>query len=148
MHSRANSPFPAGNGMAHGFYETNINGLHVIAHGKKNQDRELVLQMRETGVGTWSFQTSTIGELGWRIKGGPGYPPPRLVLLNACRSGSATDGQESGRVFTEALIDREAASVIVIGLRHRTPVGKLLLGSSAQRILLDAACPVLAVKTG
>jgi CubicO group peptidase (beta-lactamase class C family) len=33
MHSRANSPFPAGNGMAHGFYETNINGLRVIAHG-------------------------------------------------------------------------------------------------------------------
>ncbi|HVU29408.1 MAG TPA: serine hydrolase domain-containing protein, partial [Sphingomicrobium sp.] len=33
MHSRANSPFPAGDGMAHGFYETNINGLHVIAHG-------------------------------------------------------------------------------------------------------------------
>jgi CubicO group peptidase (beta-lactamase class C family) len=33
MHSRANSPFSAGNGMAHGFYETNINGLHVIAHG-------------------------------------------------------------------------------------------------------------------
>ena len=33
MHSRANMPFAAGDGMAHGFYETNINGLHVIAHG-------------------------------------------------------------------------------------------------------------------
>jgi CubicO group peptidase (beta-lactamase class C family) len=33
MHSRANSPFSAGDGMAHGFYETNINGLRVIAHG-------------------------------------------------------------------------------------------------------------------
>jgi CubicO group peptidase (beta-lactamase class C family) len=33
MHSRANSPFSAGDGMAHGFYETNINGQHVIAHG-------------------------------------------------------------------------------------------------------------------
>lgn len=33
MHSRANSPFSAGDGMAHGFYETGINGLHVIAHG-------------------------------------------------------------------------------------------------------------------
>jgi len=33
MHSRANTPFPSGDGMAHGFYETNINGLHVIAHG-------------------------------------------------------------------------------------------------------------------
>ncbi len=38
------------------------------------------------------------------------------------------------------------AALIVVGVRHRSPVGKALMGSVGQRILLDAHCPVLAVK--
>ena len=45
-----------------------------------------------------------------------------------------------------AVAEEHAADFIVIGLRRRSPVGKLILGSNAQRILLDAPCPVLAVK--
>jgi nucleotide-binding universal stress UspA family protein len=40
------------------------------------------------------------------------------------------------------------ARLIVIGLRRRTAVGKLLMGSVSQRILLGATCPVLAVRPG
>ncbi len=45
-----------------------------------------------------------------------------------------------------AVAEDTGAELIVIGLRRRTPVGKLILGSNAQRVLLDAPCPVLAVK--
>ena len=54
-------------------------------------------------------------------------------------------GHEASEELVEAA-DRVKASLIVIGIRRRTPTGKLITGSQAQRILLDANCPVLAVK--
>ncbi len=54
-------------------------------------------------------------------------------------------GHEAAEELVEAA-DRVNASLIVIGLRRRTPTGKLITGSQAQRVLLDAHCPVLAVK--
>lgn len=100
----------------------------------------------------------------------------RLVVLNVARGDSAiednrvSDAQaeklarrlaesgvdhdvellvEPGDVADEVIeaAERLDADLIVIGLRHRTAVGKLILGSDAQRILMHASCPVLAVKT-
>ena len=47
-----------------------------------------------------------------------------------------------------ALADEVDADLIVVGIRRRSPVGKLVMGSKAQRVLLEAHCPVLAVKAG
>lgn len=41
----------------------------------------------------------------------------------------------------------EKAELVVIGIRRRSPVGKLVVGSNAQNVLLQADCAVLAVKS-
>ena len=56
---------------------------------------------------------------------------------------------DEDRSAADALVDasyRDDVELVVIGLRRRSPVGKLLLGSTSQRVLLEADCPVTAVK--
>jgi nucleotide-binding universal stress UspA family protein len=56
-----------------------------------------------------------------------------------------TDGRTAAEVILDTA-DEVDAHLIVIGIRRRSPVGKLVTGSTAQQVLLDASCPVLAVK--
>lgn len=44
------------------------------------------------------------------------------------------------------LADQVDADLIVIGIRRRSPVGKLVLGSNAADVILNAPCPVLSVQ--
>ena len=44
------------------------------------------------------------------------------------------------------LVDTLDADLLVIGARQRSPVGKALLGSVAQAVILHASVPVLVVK--
>jgi nucleotide-binding universal stress UspA family protein len=99
----------------------------------------------------------------------------RLVVVNASRGDALVDAGYAGvqeielvkSRLAESGVDHElrqlvrghepadevvdlaeelGAELVVIGMRHRSAVGKFLLGSTAQRILMDARCPVLAVK--
>jgi nucleotide-binding universal stress UspA family protein len=56
-----------------------------------------------------------------------------------------SDGRDIAQQL-EAVALETGADLIVIGLRRRSPVGKLILGSAASRILLSVSVPVLAVK--
>ncbi|MGC5166510.1 universal stress protein [Luteimicrobium sp. DT211] len=64
--------------------------------------------------------------------------------VEARQAPPSQEGEFAARLVEAA--ERSGADVVVIGLRRRSPVGKLILGAGAQRILLDAPCPVLAVK--
>ena len=64
-----------------------------------------------------------------------------LTVVN--RSGRAD--QDQAEVVLGAISERHA-SRLVIGLKRRTPVGKALLGSLSQQLLLRSPVPVLAVK--
>jgi nucleotide-binding universal stress UspA family protein len=54
-----------------------------------------------------------------------------------------------GRTVADELMDLsydEDVASLVIGVRRRSPVGKLILGSTAQKLILEAGCPVVAIK--
>lgn len=77
--------------------------------------------------------------------------------LDHVRDELARDGIDTSVEVLHALQGSEArvlldaaaaagAELIVIGIRRRSRVGKLLMGSLSQDLLLEAPCPVLAVK--
>lgn len=85
---------------------------------------------------------------------GPSFADPRdLDALDSqlTEKGIEHDVRQMTRGLAPAeeilsVADEVGADLIVIGVRRRSPLGKLVTGSTAQQVLLDATCPVLAVK--
>jgi nucleotide-binding universal stress UspA family protein len=93
------------------------------------------------------------------VSSGESYADPKVATedeLDEVRSALAEAGVDGevrqlvrGKAAADELLsvaDDLSASLVVIGLRRRTPVGKFVLGSVSQEVLLNAAMPVLAVK--
>ncbi len=57
---------------------------------------------------------------------------------------TAASSDFGGKLVARA--DEVGAEVLVIGARRRSPVGKALLGSVAQTVILEASTPVVVVK--
>ncbi len=55
------------------------------------------------------------------------------------------DKEDSADAVLDEIAARQATR-LVIGMKRRTPVGKAILGSLSQRLLLNSPVPVLAVK--
>ena len=54
-------------------------------------------------------------------------------------------GVEPGEDIVQFAKDNDA-DLIIVGVRRRSKVGKLMFGSTAQFVILEAPCPVLTVK--
>ena len=77
---------------------------------------------------------AAVNPLDWKIRSGA------LASALETRFPAVLGNEVAG------VVDEVGAELVVIGLRRRSPVGKMLMGSTSQRVLLDAPCPVLAVQ--
>lgn len=60
--------------------------------------------------------------------------------------GIRADGEPGGAIVTAA--EREGTDRIYLFSRKRSPTGKAVFGSTVQRVLLNASCPVVVLPSG
>jgi nucleotide-binding universal stress UspA family protein len=71
------------------------------------------------------------------------------AILNSEKIPYETHLVISGQDIGKALVDyaeQNKIDEIIVGIRKKTKVGKLVFGSNAQYVILNAPCPVVAVK--
>ena len=63
----------------------------------------------------------------------------------ACETHTSVSFESSGEDLVRFAKDNDIDEII-IGVKKRSKVGKLVFGSTAQFVILEASCPVVAVK--
>lgn len=61
-----------------------------------------------------------------------------------CETEFSSRGLEAGEDLVQ-LAHEKGVDLIVVGVRRRSKVGKMLFGSTAQFVILNAPCPVLTI---
>ncbi|WP_350269663.1 universal stress protein [Brevibacterium sp. CBA3109] len=97
----------------------------VVVNASRTSDRRDSYRLGEGEMKSVQDYLSRSGVQAQVLARGSEYEPAEQILDAAAEAG---------------------AQLIVLGTRKRTPVGKFLLGSTIQRVILEAVCPVLCVK--
>lgn len=118
---------PAGHAaLDKGIEEAKKNGVElVVVNASRSSDRRDSYRLGEGEIKSVQEYLSRSGVQSQVLTRGSEYDPAEQILAAAAEVG---------------------AELIVLGTRKRTPVGKFLLGSTIQRVILEAVCPVLCVK--
>ena len=75
-----------------------------------------------------------------------GYQKSQLKKKNiGCESLLSVRGLEPGEDLAR-LAKEQQVGEIILGVKRRSKVGKLIFGSTAQYVILNAPCPVVTVK--
>jgi nucleotide-binding universal stress UspA family protein len=119
----------------------------VVSHLSNPEGRQALAtaidEARSRGTGLVVVEPPATSAAAAGAEGG-GTLAERLAAAGVEHEVVVPDGDLAESIVQTAV--RVGAELIVIGLRRRSPVGKLILGAGAQRILLESPCPVLAVK--
>ena len=114
-------------------------GRAALVYGKeealRRQAKVFIVYTPETSLDETLTHDNVVGEFQSELE--------RAGLQSEIRSRVSRNSPAEDLIEVANDVGAEA---IVIGLRRRSAVGKLILGSSSQQILLDAPCPVIAVK--
>lgn len=103
---------------------TDLLVLHVV-EGLHDAPDSQEVQAVHSSVGD-TLRGGGAPEIEWDVRTAPGAHDTAGALLD--------------------LIVETGAEMLVVGSKRRSPLGKLLLGSTVQRVLLDSLVPVLVVK--
>lgn len=104
----------------------------------RQRDLPLVVASHSFADGEAGRTTADDAEIRDELASIAGEPVPDVRVRRS-------DAEDVGEFLLGVAADEEA-SLLVIGLRGKSPSGKLALGATARRVVLASPCAVLAVR--